>query len=432
MLLSALLLTVSGALAGPLGPGVPVRQVVAPPQVVAGAKSLRVTPLSGEGGAGVAEEVAAGLADGEREVGMGTMGDVASGVLKAGAKIGGDMLAAKLGGGFAGKLVGGMAEGTANLAADAIESDKLQLDDGLTTTPFAVVTKGGDAALTGNMAVSPSSESYTKKVQATDSDGNPMTDADGKAIMREVACQRRSVTATVSWAVEKAGAALAKGESPRTVSDSHCADEDGELASTQALTAAAVKGHGAVIVAEIAPAWRVSRVDLQRSADLRLPLSQIRQGDHGAALCVLHHVSGLLADDADAPTNEAAVLEALGHYDAALATYDQAIALGAGKVAAKGRERAAARKAEVEGMVAAYGLDWKVGAPPLAACPAMPDGRPAVVKKKRTDRTDSPGGAVLDTLEKGDRVFIMGEEGDLVRVQLLDGSEGWVSPKDLK
>ena len=431
MLVPTLLLSLSGALAGPLGPGVPVRQVVAPPQVVA-AQSLRVTPLSGTGGAGVAEEVAAGLADAERELGLGTVGDVASGALKAGAKIGGDMLAAKLGGGFAGKLVGGLAEGTANVAADAIESDKLQLDDGLTTTPFAVVKKGGDAALTGSVAVAPSTESYTKKVQATDSDGHPLTDSDGNAIMREVACQRRSVTATVSWAVEKAGAALASGESPRTVSDSHCAGDDGELASTQSLTSAAVRGHGAVIVAQIAPAWRVSRVNLQRSPDLRLPLGQVRQGDHGGALCVLHHVSGLLPDDPDAPTNEAAVLEALGHYDAALATYDLALSRGGGRVATQGRERAAARKTEVESMVAAYGLDWKIGAPPLDACPAMPDGRPTVVKKKRSDRTDSPEGAVLDTLEKGERVFIMEERDGLSRVQLLDGSEGWVTTKDLK
>jgi hypothetical protein len=431
MLISALLLSFSGALAGPLGPGIPVRQVVAPPQVVA-TQSIRVTPLSGPGGAGVAAEVAAQLTDAEREVGMGTVGDVASSALKAGAKIGGDMLAAKLGGGFAGKLVGGLAEGTANVAAGAIESDKLQLDDGLTTTPFRVVQKGGDAALTGSVAVAPSTESYTKKVQATDSDGQPLTDSDGKAIMREVSCQRRSVTATVSWAVEQGGAALASGESPRTMSDSHCAGDDGALASTQSLTDAAVVGHGAVIVAQIGPAWRVSRIDLQRSSDLRLPLGQIRQGDHAGALCMLHHVSDLLPDDADAPTNEAAVLEALGHYDAALATYDLALSRGGGRVATQGRERAAARKSEVEGMVAAYGLDWKIGPPPLDACPDLPDGRPALVKKKQSDRTDAPAGAVLDTLERGDRVFIMEEQDGLSRVQLLDGSEGWVSTKDLK
>lgn len=432
MLPPLLFLSLSPALAGALGPGVAVRQVVAPPQVVPGVRALRVTALSGPGGADIAAEIAAGLADPDREVGLGTVGDVASGVLKTGAKIGGDMLAAKLGGGFAGKLVGGMAEGTANLAADKLEGDKLVLEDGLTTTPFEVVQRGGDATLAGAVTVAPSTESYTKEVQATDSEGQPLTDSDGNPVMREVSCQRRTVTATVAWAVERGGEALASGESPRSVSDSHCADEEGSLASAQALTDVAVQGHGALIVAQIAPAWRSSRIELRRSPDLRLPMQHVRAGEHGKALCLAHHLRVLLPEDGAAAANTAGLLEALGHHDAAIEAWTAADGLGAGRVAAKGLERATARKAEVEGMVSAYGLDWAIGAPPLDACPALPDGRPAVVKKKGLERSVEPGGGALDTLSKGDRVFILEEADGLARVALLDGSEGWVPVKALK
>ena len=108
------------------------------------------------------------------------------------------------------------------------------------------------------------------------------------------------------------------------------------------------------------------------------------------------------------------------------------MAAGGGKAAAQGQERAAARKAEVAAMVEGYGLTWAIGAPPLDACPAMPDGRPATVKKMAVDRLDAPGGSPVDTLEKGDRVFVMEESGGMARVQLLDGSEGWVPVKQLK
>ena len=83
-------------------------------------------------------------------------------------------------------------------------------------------------------------------------------------------------------------------------------------------------------------------------------------------------------------------------------------------------------------MVAAYGLEWGVGAPDYAACPAMPDGRPAITKKNNLDLLADPAGAAVQTLEKGERVFVMATEGNLLKVQLLDGTEGYVSAKGVK
>jgi hypothetical protein len=421
------------AQAAGLGPGIAVRQVVAPTQLVEGVPTLQVKAFTGPGGKGVAAEVIAGLEDGEREVGMGTAGDVASGVLKAGAQIGGQMIASKLGGGFGAKIAGGMVEGTANLAADKVAAEKVQLEDGLTTQPFQLVKSGATGVLTGKVTTQPKTENYTKEVPAKDKNGNTLKDSDGNTIMKKVSCTRRSVSASVAWAIASKGGEKASGVSERTSSDNHCAGDDGQLASVEALTQAATRGHGAAIVAEIAPAWKAFRIPLKRSPDARLPLMLIRKGEHEDALCVVHHMTGLDTTDPVAPLNEGALLEALGHYGEAATKYGEALSRKPGmKMAEKSLARTTARKAEVEGMVAAYGLDWKITPTDYAACPAMPDGRPAMAKKGKLELLDGPSGSALQTLDKGERVFVMATEGKMVKVQLMDGTEGYVSAKAIK
>ena len=81
-------------------------------------------------------------------------------------------------------------------------------------------------------------------------------------------------------------------------------------------------------------------------------------------------------------------------------------------------------------MVAAYGLTWTIGAPPLDACPTLPEGRPMVVKKGRVELQGADGAAV--ELSKGERVFVMEEQGGTAQVQLLDGTAGAVPLKSLK
>jgi hypothetical protein len=416
-----------------LGPGIAVRQVVPPTQLVDGVPTLQVKDFSGPGGKGIAAEIVAGLENGEREVGMGTAGDVASGVLKAGAQIGGQMLASKLGGGFGAKIAGGMVEGTANVAADKVAAEKLQLEDGLTTQPFKVVKGGAKGVLSGKVTTKSGTENYTKEVPAKDDKGNTIKDSDGKTVMTKVSCTRRTVSASVAWAVTSGGTEKATGVSDRSVSDSKCAGEGGKLSSVEALTQAATRGHGPSVVAEIAPAWRAFRIPLKKSPDARLPVMLARKGEHQDALCVVHHMSGLVADDPVPSLNEAALLEALGHYEQAIGKYEEALSRKPGmKMAEKSLARATTRKSDVEGMVAAYGLDWTVGTPDYESCPAMPDGRPAVTKKGKLDLLGAPGGESVQTLGKGERVFVMATEGKLVKVQLLDGTEGYVSAKAVK
>lgn len=416
-----------------LGPGVAVRQVVAPPQLVSGVRTLQVGPFEGPGAKGLAAEIKAALADPERQVGMGTAADLAGAALKAGAQVGGQMVASQLGGGFAGKLVGGVVEGAGKLAADAVEDEKVVLDDGLRVDVFRVVEAKADGQLLGRFSTQPETTTFTKEVDATDDKGNVLKDGNGVVIKTKVTCTRRTVTATLAWELRARGAAAATGSATGSASDEHCPGDSGKIAEFPALEAAAVSGHGAAVVAQIAPAWRVSRLPLKRTPDLKLPLARVRAGAFGDALCVLHHAAAALPEDAEVALNEAALLEALGHHAEAAAAYARAATLDPKlRLAPEGAARVEARVAEVQQMTAAYGLSWTVGPAPFAACPALPPGRPVALRKDAVLRA-APGGAALAELEKGERLVVVGEAADgFVPVARLDGTRGVVEAKSIQ
>ena len=373
------------AAAGPLGPGIAVREVSAPSTLLRGISVLSVQDFSGPGGATLAAAVAEGLSDPERERGLGTLGDVAGEALRMGGEAGNSLIANRLGGGFGGKLLGGLAEGAVGMAADKIEGEKLTLEDGLTVQPFETNRTGGDASLAGSISASTSNKSFKKTVQVKDKNGKVVRDGDGKPVTKEVSCQRRTVQVKTAWQVTRGGQSLASGTLSDSPSSTHCAGDKGELRSAKDLTASAVALHTAGLVNELGPAWRSRRLSLKRSPDLRLPMQLVRKQLHADALCLADHIAKVQPDDAVSLFNRGVFLEALGHHDEAIAAYEAALGQDKGlKPAKKARSRAEARKAEVRSMVEAYGLEWSIGAPPLDRCPSLPDGTPRVVKKAKT------------------------------------------------
>jgi hypothetical protein len=415
--------------ANPLGAGLNVIEVAAPPTLVEGVRKITVKPFTGTGGEAVAAELKAGFADTERQVGIGTAGDVAAGVLKLGSQIGGQMIASKIPG-LGGKIASGAAEAAGGMAAEAVRGDKITLDDGLTVELYSVVSSGADATLSGQIKSAHQDKAYTKTETVTDKDGNVVKDSNGNAVTQEIACTRRTVTATVTWSLDRAkGGPAAQGELQRDAADDKCAPDQGKLASVESLTKAAVGGAGAAIVAQITPAWRSYRVGLKREPHLAAPLRAARDGRHADALCLFHHMTGLDPADGAAALNLGALHEALGHHDAALAAYEKAAATGGpAKMAAEGKERVGARKAEVAGMLKAYDLTWKVPPPDLAACPRLPEGRPALLK---SDQKVSIDGAEVE-LEKGELVFVTAEADKTATVTLLDGRSAQLPAKALK
>lgn len=435
MSISRLLVVVAGsslaastAVAGkPLGAGIAVREVQPPPTIVAGVPTLSVPTIPGTGGDQVRKELLAGFADTERQLGMGTVGDVASGVIQAGAQVGGQMLASKIPVG--GKLVATATETVGGLAAGAVEGDKVQLDDGLRIDVFQIKPTGGVGVLKGETAVSHTDDDYESEVDLKDKDGNVIKDENGVPLKTKVACTRRTVSTSFTWTLDAGGSTKTEGKQSHTISDDKCAEERKNLASVESMAEGAARGLGNEVILEIMPSWHVHRVGLRRSKTNAMPLDQIKAGEHFSAMCMLEHLKDGMADDAVAPANLGALYEALGHHDLSIAAYTEAESRKPMRMVQQGLERVTARKADVAAMVDAYGLTWKITDPDLTACPARPDGRFATAKKKVDLAVDGGESVKVD---KGTALVVLSEDGAEARVQLLDGTQGTLPTKLMK
>ncbi len=354
------LLAAPARAANPLGPAFVVKQAVPPPEVVTGVRMLRIEPFAGTD-ADVAAQIRAALDDPERR--LTDAAAIGAAAVDVAADVGSQYLGGLVGGGIQGKLVQGVAKNTVTAVADGLEHDPLVLDDGLTIDVFQVVDDGeADATLGGRVEVSASTENYTQKQPRRDKDGNVVKDADGKPVMVEVACKRRAVTVTVSWAIR--GGSGADGVIERTAGDARCGDQVDQLASADALAAPLMQGLGMPIVREIAPAWRVQRLPLVRTKAVKDALKALRADDWTGARCALEAAAAANPDDPDVQFDLGVALEAFGHHDAARARYAAAQQARDRKVYRKAAERLDARVAEVAAMTGGYGLTWTVPAEP--------------------------------------------------------------------
>lgn len=356
----ALALAGTARAAGPAGPSIVVKQVAPPKTMVSGVKTLQVNDFKGPMGPEVAAQVRAALADPER------MKSDAAAIGKEALDVGTDLAAqyvgSLVGGGIGSKLVEGLTKNTVTAVRNEIEEEPLILDAGLTINPFTVVESGADATLTGVISVSDTVESFTQKQQARDGDGNPRVDSEGKAIMVEVSCKRRMVDVQIDWSVR--GTGNAKGEVKRQSGDSRCGSDVSNLLDANTIAAGVLAGAGMPIVRDLAPAWRVKRLPMNKTKAAKDALKVNRQGDWQAARCAFRTAAEANPDDSDALFNHGVMLEAFGYFDAAQARYEQALALKVKKPYENAVERLAKRRAEVESMTAAYGLTWTVPAQP--------------------------------------------------------------------
>jgi hypothetical protein len=424
-------LVVSFAWAGPMGPGIAVRQVVPPPTVIEGVSTLQVAQFEGPHGDRIRQSVLAGLLNVHRERGLGTIGDVAGGMVAGVGAVGGALVDAKLKG-IGGSIAAGAVTNTTEDLGEMLVRDKVVLDDGLRIDVFQVVPGAADAVLSVQIDVDEVDEPYTETRPQRDDDGNVVRDEEGAELTEEVGCVRRAAQAEVTWAVVGAGGAkLAGAVVPRSSAASACGEDRERLPPHDELASVALHGVGSHLVAELAPAWKAFRIPMRKGPSVREMLGQIRKGEHTDALCTLDHVARLVPEDRVVHQVRGALLEALGHHDQALVSYAAVVGLkSADKMAGNAMRRVEGRKVEVDTLTRAYGLTWGVGALDLSGCPPLPDGRPVVTKRATTLKTaaDASGGVEL---AKGERLFVL-EEGALLRVATLGGSEGWVDPKHVR
>ena len=346
--------------AGPVGPAVTVKQIAPPAQLVKGVKTLRVNDFSGLNGAEIAAEIKAELANDERlKTDAAAMGKAA---LDAGTDVAASYVGGLVGGGIQGKIVEGLTKNTVSAVREATESDPLVLDSGLQINPFTLTEDKPDGNLGGTVEFTDSVEDYTTKQAATDGDGNVIKDADGNTVMTEVPCRRRSVEVSIGWHIR--GGSNATGEVTRAGGDARCGADIGNLLDGQTIAAGITAGIGKEVVRDMAPAWRVRRLALNKTKLAKDALKLVRKSDWENARCAFGELAAAHPDDSDIQFDYGVFLEAFGHFNAAHKYYDAAIAIKAKKPYTKAKERASERKAEVSSMIRAYGLDWTVPSEP--------------------------------------------------------------------
>lgn len=427
--MSAVLATlVATAHAGPLGPGIPVKQVAPPPVVIEGVRSLEVR-VTGPRGPEIVAEIREALASTTRQANV-SANDVAQGLVSTASEVGGAYVGGLVGGGLGGKVATGLTKAAGSMVAEEIENEPLVLDDGLKLDVFRVVPSGGDATLAATVDVADSARDFTKKEALTYDDGTFVKDEDGNVVYEDIPCRAVSVTVTFAWSIAKGGQQLHADTTSRQAGDERCGEDLENLASAGSLAEPLLYGWGEPVAARIAPSWRFDRLAMDKEPHLTEELKLVKAGAYDRALCGLRNATSFDAHDAAALLDQGVIHEAMGRFDEALALYGQALTASGDRSAAKAMTRADARKKDVATMERAYGLAFRQAAFDPAACPPMPEGRRVAVAKP-TPLVDAAG-ATLTDLERGTRLFVVEEGGALLAVSLTDGTRGFVDPRRVK
>lgn len=414
------------AAAGPVLPGVEVRQVKPPPVLFEGVRSVEVPMISGAPGAIVHKELLAALADPAREVGSGTVSDKAGALLEVGASVGGQLLASKVPG-LGGKLVKGATEAAGAAVADKVRAEKIVLQDGLKIDVFAVKPSGAEAKLKIALKTSSADKNTTQQVALKDDKGNDVKDEKGNTVMVDEPCLERVAKIDLEWTLERKGAPLSGSLPTATAGDRRCGKDMGKITKVDELTLLAAPGLGGSLARQIAPSWTSLRLPMRRSPLSRAPLERVAAGEVEAARCMFLRLgeleTGAAGVDPDVWVNLGAASEGLGFLPEAEAAYAGALQRKPGLNAAEeGRGRVTARRAEITAMERAYGLKYAIGAAP--ACPALPEGTAALVKKGGPLLASGGGAPTGVEVEKGELVFVRSRAGAFAEISTLDGKAG--------
>ena len=433
------------AYGAPMSPAVKAERVVPPASPITGIRALNVEEFGGWEGAELSTRLRKALVDPARLDPTQNAAELLGDIAKLGAELGAEVASNAVGGavaGSAGAVVGEVAdqavEGAVNAvvdgAFDAMGSDAVRTVGGLRADVYTVGGAQADAVVRGSVSVADKVDKFQSIRPKTDEDGKIIL-TNGKPEAVQVECSRRTVTLTVDWqVVAAAGGALAQGAAPIVVADTQCGDQQGKLASTDALAKKAMEGAGVATANAFAPHWDTERLEFRRSAALREVMELHRKDQPAQALCAARIAALTEPENHELVLAVGAFTEGLGHVHEALKLYEQAASMDKDKLAAARVSGAKTRLAQLETMRAAYGLTYVPDTQLDTLCPKLPEGRIAVVKRSARLLSGQEAGAasLVAELAKGTKVFIQAEDGGMVEVKLLTGQSGWLPLKELK
>ncbi len=342
--------------ANEMGQGIHVRQIAAPESPLPkSVKSIAVGKVEGQWASDLSAQLTAALEDADRKY----PGETQGAARAAGQT--GAMLATMA----ASALTFGLAANATHEAVTKDNEKKLEakvrrIDDGLVVMPYKVVTSGADATIGAVVAGEYNDNTFTSTERRT---------TDGVSYDATVLCTKREVSLTVAWTVtDKSGKTLAKDTADLSTSRSACDDDVRNLPTAKTIAATQLTGFGETLVNRIAPGFKDLRIDLDTHKAVTDALKSVKAGDLWEGACKAHAAVEADPKNHIALYDQGAILEALGHLDDAVASYDAALGLKKHKGAEKGRDRAETRKGEIDVLTASYGMTYTVGAVDWGAC----------------------------------------------------------------
>lgn len=158
----------------------------------------------------------------------------------------------------------------------------------------------------------------------------------------KVNCAEKQVSLTITYNVmdHQNQVLIPSSEHVETVSDSHCSDQTGGLATTESLTAVVMKAGGKSLAAKFTPDFKkrpndlfVKSVNLEKEKleQLKALTKEAATGDVNVALSEMTKFSNEHPSDGNLLFNAGYLNQAIGNFQKAKQYYDQAGAAGVSK-----------------------------------------------------------------------------------------------------
>lgn len=317
-------------------------------------------------------------------------------------------------------------------------TEGFMVPDGLTTVVLKVGGTDAQAVLAGTVdRPDPVVEDYKNEVTHIQN-GNKYTVVQS--------CRKRSVTVNFRVNVkDPTGTLLLQEEGSRTEKDSVCkdtaellrkADAEGELASVDTLTTNALRPIGPWVANLVEPYRTTVTIDLLVDKLVRDGNKAARDGQWSEAIGAWKGVVDSDPYNAIAWYDLGVGYEVTEDFDKAAAAYAKSVSIDSKPEATQAVTRVAARKAQVDQLVAAYAMPFAPMAVSAVATAATPSGDQVTVaggKNKRVPLRASPDEAAdaVVQLPGGMSVAVEGTEGEYVKVRTVDGVEGYLLKKEV-
>ena len=305
--------------------------------------------------------------------------------------------------------------------------------------PIKAIKEGkGDASLSATIKTTqkPDREfQETRKKKKRDKNGKVVKDKNGKVIWitYKVTCIERTVVVNVNAKLKgKSGTDIMSSRVNRNVKDKQCGkDRKKKLKSKESLSRPVVKSAASQWGSYIQPQMETQRLKLHPTGTSALGVIYLMDYNPTGAMCILDDAIARDPSDYGANYNKAIILESYGLYEDAAAGFS--IAYKSSELDKPrfkgGLGRMSARTTQLQTLEDAYGMVAQPTSFPYAdECPVIDiEGTRPITK--RVALTTEPGGTTIRRLFVGERLRTIEDGKKWIKVQQIDGTEGWVKKK---